>query len=79
MVCDPKCHKTASLDGPGGNRIMISQPGNKKFPIPYSPHPQCEQCSREEYESIMEKVVFEGHEDLLEKFKKIKGKLEGHL
>jgi hypothetical protein len=58
---------------------MVSQPGNLKFPIPGTPHPQCSECAREEYEAIMEKIVFEGHEDLLEKFKRIKGKLEGTL
>lgn len=78
MVCDPKCHKTASLDGPGGNRIMVSQPGNPKFP-PHTPHPQCQECAEEEYREIMEKIVFEGNPDLLEKYKKIKGKLEGIL
>jgi len=56
MSCEPGCKKTASLAGPRGPRIMISQPGNPKFPIPHTPHPQCQSCQQEEKKAIEEEI-----------------------
>jgi hypothetical protein len=51
MSCSPKCKKTASLDN--GRRVMVSEPGNPKYPIPFTPHPQCEQCRRDEWDEML--------------------------
>lgn len=45
--CNPPCMRTASHDG-RGHRIMVSLPGNEKFPIPHTPHPQCSTCAEED-------------------------------
>lgn len=57
MSCEPKCLKTASLSGPGGNRIMMSQPGNLQFPIAHTPHPQCPECAAAEYKEMMNDIA----------------------
>lgn len=55
MICKTECHKTAALSGPGGGRIMISQPGNPKF-LAGTPHPQCADCAAGEYQSMLEDI-----------------------
>jgi len=50
MSCTPRCKKTASLDGK--RRIMVSEPGNRKYPIPFTCHRQCDECVKEEIEEI---------------------------
>ena len=55
MGCSPKCIKTASLAGPGGNRVMVSQPGNQKY-APGTPHPQCPGCVADQYREMLEEI-----------------------
>ena len=74
--CDPPCHKTASLSGPGGPRIMVSQSGNKKFPA-HTPHPQCPECSSAEYHQMLAEINRLEHPEeqkLFDKLEKLKGK-----
>ncbi len=75
MSCTPKCSKTASLAGPGGPRIMISEPGNLKYPMPHTPHPQCKECQEEEAKAINEEIkiceLFNWDQDLIARYKKV--------
>ena len=76
MPCSPKCHKTASLDGPGGPRIMVSQPGNRTF-LAHTPHPQCPECAGEESKEMLAQINYLEHPQeqlLFDKFEKLKGK-----
>ena len=72
--CNPHCAFTASHDGMG-RRIMISMPGNSKFSIPHTVHPQCESCASDEMEEARLAVLFKNDRALIEKYKKMKGKL----
>lgn len=78
MACSPGCKKTASLAGPRGPRIMISEPGNTKFPIPHTAHPQCKSCQEEEAREIMEEIklceFLNFDQDLIARYKKVMGK-----
>jgi hypothetical protein len=57
MPCLPGCIKTTALSElSGGSRIMISQPGNKKYPEAHTPHPQCKDCAAAEYAELMKDV-----------------------
>ena len=74
MACNPKCHKTASLSGPGGPRIMVSQPGNPKLPA-YTPHGQCPECVAEEYKEMLAQINRLEHPEeqlLFDKLEKLK-------
>jgi len=77
MSCQPPCKKTASLAGPHGPRIMVSEPGNKKYPVPYSPHPQCKSCAEEEAREIAEEIklceLFNFDQALISRYKKAMG------
>jgi hypothetical protein len=55
MPCSPECIKTASL-GPGKGRIVLSQDGNWKYPIPHTPHEQCPDCVAVEYAELMKDI-----------------------
>lgn len=48
--------RTASHEG-RGHRIMVSQPGNEKFPIPHTPHPQCPSCAEEDRREMLEQIA----------------------
>ena len=77
MSCSPKCHKTASFAGPGGNRIMVSQSGNEKFPAG-TPHPQCGPCAEEDCKEALAQIAkaFPDSEiGLLERYRKLKEKV----
>jgi hypothetical protein len=76
MSCQVKCHKTASLDGSGGHRIMIAQSGNLKYPDHF-PHPQCPECVAEEYKEMLAQINrLENPQEqvLFDQFEKVKGK-----
>lgn len=77
MACDPKCQKTASLAGPHGPRLMVSEPGNLKYPVPHTVHPQCASCQEEERKAIMEEIklaeLFNFDQDLIRRYKKAMG------
>jgi len=36
---------------------MVSQPGNSKFPIPYTVHEQCQSCAAEEYQDMLSEIA----------------------
>jgi hypothetical protein len=62
---------------------MVSLPGNEEFPIPHTPHPQCPSCAEEDYQEALrqikaakEAIAFQGCDGLLEKYKRLKGKLD---
>jgi len=71
MSCNPKCQKTASLAGPRGPRLMVSQPGNPKFPIPHTPHPQCPECAKEELAHAKLMVAFGNDLALVERYERL--------
>lgn len=71
MSCLPKCWKTASLEN--GKRVMISAPGNSKFPS-HTKHPQCPECAAEELEEAKLAILFNNDKSLIEKYKKVMGK-----
>lgn len=77
MSCLPKCKKTASLAGHGGRRIMISEPGNEKFPIPFTAHEQCKSCAEEEAREMMEEIKLaeslNWDQSLIARYKKVTG------
>ena len=77
MACIPGCKKTASLAGPRGPRIMVSQAGNFKF-SPGTPQPQCLECQKEEAKAIEEEIkiceLFNFDQDLIARYKKVMGK-----
>ena len=75
MSCKPPCQKTASLAGKNGPRIMVSEPGNKKYPVPFTPHPQCQSCQEEEAEAIAQEIkiaeMFNFDQDMIRRYKKV--------
>ena len=79
MSCEKKCWKTASLDG-AGHRVMISVEGNPKFPIGHTPHPQCDECVKEEWAEAERALNPDAHFKSLqewlqdERWKALKGK-----
>lgn len=72
MSCKPACWKTACLEN--GKRVMISAPGNSKFPIAHTKHPQCPECAAEELEEAKLAVFFNNDKSLIAKYKKVMGK-----
>jgi hypothetical protein len=40
-------------------KIMASNKGNKKYPIPYTEHPQCDGCWMEEKIKEAKEVIFD--------------------
>lgn len=75
MSCEPKCKKTASIVNPRGPRLMVSEPGNLKYPIPHTVHPQCESCQQEEAREILEEIklceLFNFDQTLIRRYKKV--------
>jgi hypothetical protein len=59
---------------------MVSLPGNEKFPIPITPHPQCSTCAAEDRQEAlrqikkMEESNLLGSEVLAEKWQRLKAK-----
>jgi hypothetical protein len=75
--CKPGCVKTASTDC-AGHRIMLSEPGNSKFPIAHTPHPQCGPCALQDCAEAMEQIARQfpdSEEALFARFEKVKAKL----
>ena len=75
MSCFPKCMKTASTDS-SGQRIMVSQGGNAKFPAD-TPHPRCPECAKEEcaqHLAEIAKAFPDSEEALFQRFEKAKKK-----
>jgi hypothetical protein len=57
---------------------MVSEPGNKKFPIAHTPHSQCGECATEECKEAMEQIARQfpdSEEALFARFEKAKRKL----
>lgn len=69
MPCRPACWKTACYEN--GKRLMISAPGNPKFPISHTKHGQCPECIAEELEEAKLAVLFNNDKDLIERYKKV--------
>ena len=77
--CNPPCRKTASLNGLGGNRIMVAGLENKKFPEG-TPHPQCPDCAKEECKEMMAQIAKAFPKSdiaLFEKLDRFKSKFKG--
>lgn len=77
MSCIPPCKKTASLAGTNGPRVMVSEPGNLKYPVPHTVHPQCLSCQEETARAIMEEIkiceLFDFDQNLIGRYKKVMG------
>lgn len=68
--CNPKCAYTASVNS-SGQRLMISQGGNSKFPKD-TLHPMCQECLIAELEEAEIAVLFNNNRDLIERWKNLK-------
>ena len=72
MSCNPKCHFTCALDGPGGGRLMVSQ-GGGKFPLGFV-HPMCSECLKEQIEEAKLGVLFNNGRNFIDRWRKLKDK-----
>lgn len=70
MSCSPKCFFTATLDS-SGRRLMITAPGNKKFPTPDFLHPRCPECAAEELMHAKVMVLCGNNRDLVERYERL--------
>jgi len=72
--CENKCLYTASVDGPGGKRLMISVAGNKKFPIAHTLHPRCDSCAEAELAHGELMILFNNDSRLVEQYERLQSK-----
>lgn len=75
MPCQSECMLTASLSN-DGRRIMISMPGNEKFPEYHTVHPQCWSCVEEQEKTMRLEIEKAFPNDaLFQKFADLKKKV----
>lgn len=72
MSCNPICHFTGALDGPGGGRLMVSQ-GGGKFPLGFV-HPMCPECEAALIEHGRLMVLFDNDVKLVKQYEELKKK-----
>jgi hypothetical protein len=70
MRCNPKCRYTASVDS-RGQRLMISQGGDSKFPKD-TLHPMCSECLEAQLGEAEMAVLFNNNRELIERWKNLK-------
>jgi hypothetical protein len=68
--CGSKCAETATLEGPGGKKLMTARPGNTKYPDGQI-HPQCDECIKEMIEDGKLMNLFNNDWALVERYKKL--------